>query len=125
MPERTQTILLVDDEPHVLRTVGDLLIFKGYDVDTVSSGPEALEYVRKHHPDLILLDIMMPGMDGGEVAQIMRKDDRLATVPIIYLTAVVRDWEVRERAGLIADEVYVAKSAGPAELLAEIERQLS
>lgn len=84
-------ILLVDDEPHNLLLLQELLQHEGYTTRSAQSGPEALEMARVRHPQMILLDIMMPEMDGFEVCQQLRNDPDLQTVPIIFLTALNDD----------------------------------
>ena len=80
-------ILVVDDEIDVAKVVSSRLEKAGFGVSAASNGKNALEAVKKSLPDLILLDIMMPGMDGYEVADKLRKDSRTSLVPIIMLTA--------------------------------------
>jgi len=82
-----KTILVVDDDPATLKLVGVVLDQEGYDVVAARSGEEALERARLQHPDLILLDVMMPGLDGYEVVQRLRADPATARVPILMLTA--------------------------------------
>jgi PAS domain S-box-containing protein/putative nucleotidyltransferase with HDIG domain len=86
--ERASTILIVDDEPFGRETLGTLLGARGYHLAFASNGPDALEQASHLLPDLILLDVMMPGMDGFEVCQRLREDPRLADVPIILVTAL-------------------------------------
>jgi DNA-binding response OmpR family regulator len=117
-------ILLVDDDVHILRAVGDFLTANGYNMLFAGSGHEALRVLQAARPDLILLDIMMPDMDGGDVAQAIRERAPTAKVPIIFLTAAVRDDEVKQHGGKIGGEVYVAKTASPSDLLARIRRTL-
>jgi DNA-binding response OmpR family regulator len=82
-----KTILVVDDDPATLKLVGVILDQEGYDVVPARSGEEGLERARLQHPDLILLDVMMPGLDGYEVVQRLRTDPATARVPILMLTA--------------------------------------
>ena len=81
-------ILLVDDEPNNLLLLEELLQSQGYETLVASSGSQALEIVQDFLPDLILLDVMMPGMGGFEVCRRLREDPNLQTVPIIFLTAL-------------------------------------
>lgn len=80
-------ILLVDDEPHFVTTVKDRLEMMGYEIVTASNGKEALEKVDKGVPDLILLDVQMPELDGLEVANRLKSSDKTKSIPIIMLTA--------------------------------------
>ncbi|NWC88599.1 EAL domain-containing response regulator [Pseudomonas reactans] len=82
------TLLIVDDEPQVRKLLETLLHHEGYQTVSASSGEEALQVVAQQAPDLILLDIMMPGMDGYEVASQLKSDDATAGIPIIMLSAL-------------------------------------
>jgi CheY-like chemotaxis protein len=115
-------ILLVDDDEHVLMSVGDYLAANGYEVIKAAGGREALEQLNRVSPDLILLDVMMPGLDGGEIAQRIRADRRWAGIPIGYLTAAVREKEVEDHGGFIAGEYFISKSSSPGEMLRQIQR---
>lgn len=86
------TILLVDDEPVNITLLESLLHLEGYNTLSAASGIEALTIAETSIPDLIILDIMMPGMDGFEVCQKLRKDGNLQTIPIIFLTALDDDY---------------------------------
>ncbi|MCK4725274.1 MAG: response regulator, partial [Anaerolineales bacterium] len=80
-------VLLVDDDPDTLRLVSIMLQRQGYDVGAASSGTQALSMIEKEQPDLILLDVMMPDIDGFEVARRIRSNPSSANVPIIMFTA--------------------------------------
>ncbi len=109
------TILVVDDEPSARETILAILEGQGYILEAATNGPEAIQMANKITPDLILLDVMMPGMDGFKVCHHMREDARLREVPILLLTALDdRDSRLRGlRAG--ADD-FVAKPFDPQEL---------
>ena len=81
-------ILTVDDEPSITRLVSATLMARGYEVLTASNGPEAIAAVKTHKPALIILDIMMPGMDGKEVHRRLAADPATAKIPILFLSAV-------------------------------------
>lgn len=81
-------VLIVDDEPVVRETLLSMLEDGGYSIETAESGPEAIQKAERLLPDLILLDVMMPGMDGFEICRRIRSTPRLAEVPIIILTAL-------------------------------------
>lgn len=85
--ELQNRIVLVDDEPNIRETVAFILEAEGYDVDTAVDGIDGLEKVRAAKPKLVLLDVMMPRMDGYEVCQTIRSDPALAGVFILILTA--------------------------------------
>jgi len=81
-------ILVVDDEPMLRETLGQVLSDEGYVVDIAVDGEDALERVRAARPDVILLDLMMPGMNGRQFLQALREDPAYATVPVLIMTAV-------------------------------------
>ena len=81
-------ILVVDDEPMVRDTLGTVLMDEGYTVDVASDGLDALERVRAERPDAILLDLMMPGMNGRQFLQALRDDPKYVQVPVLIMTAV-------------------------------------
>jgi two-component system response regulator MprA len=115
-----ERLLLVDDDPRVLTAVGRRLGFEGFQVDLVATGQEALDAVVAQRPDLVILDVMLPEMDGLEVARRLRlRDD----IPILMLTA--RDAIADRVAGLRsgADD-YLVKPFAFEELLARIEALL-
>ena len=117
-------ILIVDDDKHVLSVTGDFLAAHGYEILRAGSGREALRTLETEAADLILLDIMMPGMDGGDVAQAIRENRHLEGLPVIYFTAAVDAREVERHGGVIGGETYVSKLADPSVLLAAIEKHI-
>ena len=80
-------VLVVDDEPNVLRSLVQYLTIEEFEVETASNGPEALEKVDSFNPELILLDVMMPGMDGFEVLDKVKEKPGHTNTPVIMLTA--------------------------------------
>ncbi len=92
--EEKVNILVVDDYAENVELLEELLVADGYEVSTASDGDEALQRVKKTHPDLILLDIMMPKMDGYQVCEALRAKDDTKEIPIIFVTAKteVKDW---------------------------------
>lgn len=87
-------ILIVDDEPGVRKILSLRLEGKGYAVLTANDGVEAVQLARQENPDLILLDLTMPVMDGSQAAAILRSDEATKHIPIIFLTALVSPGEV-------------------------------
>ena len=85
---KKQTILIADDDPQILTMLGIRLAKKGYHVLEASDGLQTLKQAREHHPDLVLLDVMMPGKNGWEVAKELRSDDDLKGIGIVMLTAI-------------------------------------
>ncbi len=90
-----RTILLVDDEPDI-RRIGELTLARvgGFEVRVASSGTEAVEVAATCAPDVILLDVMMPGMDGAATLAALQADARTKTVPVIFMTAKVQRHEI-------------------------------
>jgi DNA-binding response OmpR family regulator len=116
MPAKKTTILAADDDPQILRLVTRNLQFDGYEVIAVSDGQAALEQIEAHSPDLALLDIMMPRMDGFTVTQRVRE---FSAVPIIILTARGQDQDKIHGLDLGADD-YLTKPFSVEELLARV-----
>lgn len=116
MPARKRAILAVDDDPHLLRLVKQALTFEGYDVLTASDGVRALAQVKAQQPDLVLLDVMMPKMDGFAVCQRVRE---FSLVPIILLTARGLEHDKVRGLELGADD-YLTKPFNVDELLARV-----
>lgn len=85
---------MVDDDEHILNSLSQYLAMEDYLVDTASSGARALELVEAHRPDLVVLDLMMPEMDGFEVVEKLRERPETRGVPIILLTARGQDTDV-------------------------------
>ncbi len=115
--------MLVDDEPANLTLLEELLHLKGYATVSALSGHEALSLARASRPDLILLDIMMPEMDGFDVCEILRKDRALQTVPVIFLTALDDDISRIKGLEMMADD-YLTKPFNSRLLLAKVENIL-
>ena len=116
-------ILLVDDEPTNLILLEELLQLKGYTTMSAACGAEALSMARQGKPDLILLDVMMPEMDGFEVCERLRQDDDLKTIPIIFITALNDDSSRLKGLEMMADD-YLTKPFNSRLLLAKVENIL-
>jgi DNA-binding response OmpR family regulator len=116
----TDKILVVEDDPTLLETLIYNLKREGHEVEGVSDGRIALKTAREHPPDLIVLDLMLPGMDGLEITRILRQD---MTIPILMLTA--RDSEIDRVLGLeIGADDYLTKPFSMRELMARIKALL-
>lgn len=116
---RLSEILVVDDNPENIRVLSALLENHGYDVSACVSGERALAAVHHRKPDLVLLDVNMPGLNGFQVCERMRADSELRRIPVIFLTARTRSEDVIN--GLAVGAVdYVSKPFQPEELLARV-----
>ena len=113
-------ILLVDDEPDILEIVGYNLSSGGYQVFTASNGLEAIEVAKKELPDLIILDVMMPKMDGIEACEQLRKLPELSNTIITFLTARNEDYSQVAGFDAGADD-YIAKPIKPKVLLSKVK----
>ena len=84
-----KTILTVDDENRVLELIKDILSVNGYSVIMASSGKEAITKAKKHGPDLIIMDIMMPDLDGAKVVKLLKEDSKTRDIPILFLSGII------------------------------------
>jgi two-component system alkaline phosphatase synthesis response regulator PhoP/two-component system response regulator VicR len=114
-------ILVVDDERHIVRLVQVNLERAGYEVLTAFDGVEALEKVKTESPEMIVLDVMMPRMDGFEVLKNLQSDPRFQNIPVIMLTAKAQDADIFKgwASGVSS---YLTKPFNPRELLVFVER---
>jgi two-component system alkaline phosphatase synthesis response regulator PhoP len=117
MPKK---ILVIDDEPMVIRMATDGLTAHGFTVVSASSGYEGLIAAREELPDLILLDVVMPDLDGHEVLKRLRKDERTKGIPVIHLSAV-GDYDQQLKAMEDGSNDYITKPIKPMELAARVE----
>ena len=120
MPAKKTTVVTADDDPQLLRLVARNLQFEDYDVLTASDGELALELIEAHSPDVVLLDVMMPKMDGFTVCHRVRE---FSTVPIILVTARGQDQDKIRGLDLGADD-YLTKPFSVDELLARVRAVL-
>ena len=118
MPKR---ILAVDDEKHIVRLVQINLQKEGYEVVTATNGREALEAVAASRPDLIVMDVMMPELDGFGALQQLKDNPQTADIPVIMLTAKAQDADVFKGWQSGAD-LYLTKPFNPSELLTFVKR---
>jgi len=116
-------ILIVDDAPNIVLSLEFLMKKEGYDVHSVSNGEEAMTAIAEKIPDLILLDVMMPRMDGYEVCQELRANPDWQDIKILMLTAKGRDVEREKGLALGADD-YVTKPFSTQELVEKVNTLL-
>jgi len=122
---KKKRLLIVDDE--VMFTNAIKLAFgikKDYEVCVENDPQKAIATARKFEPDVIILDVVMPVMDGGEVQRQLMEDPKLQHIPIIFLTAIVRQQEVEERNGVIGGSHFIAKPVDADGLSGAIEKYL-
>ena len=116
----TKDILIVDDEPHAVVPIQFLMEQQGYRVMTAARGEDALDLIYQYKPDLVLLDIMLPGIDGYEVCEIIRLNPDYRNIKIIFLTALGREEQIARGMTLGAD-AYITKPYSNDELVAMVK----
>jgi len=119
-----QTVLIVDDEPSIIVPLEFLMKQNGYDVIVAQSGEEAIELIAKYIPDLVLLDIMLPGIDGFEVCEIIRLNAEWQKMKVMFLTARGRELDMAKGLILGADE-YITKPFSNATLIKKVKKLLA
>ena len=125
MVNEDKRLVCIEDEPEMIDLVRLILSRKGFNVIGANGGVEGLEVVRREKPDLILLDLMMPDMDGWEVFHRLRADEALAKVPVVVVTA--RAQSIDRVLGLHVARVndYISKPFTPQDLVESVERVLA
>ncbi|MBI3312851.1 MAG: response regulator [Candidatus Omnitrophica bacterium] len=116
-------ILVVDDEPLILRVVSSRLKVNGYNVITASDGQEAFDKARSENPDLIVLDVMLPKMDGYKVCRLLKQEDKYRHIPIMMFSARVQT-EDQEKGLEAGANAYMTKPFDPVKFLAKLEELL-
>lgn len=118
-----ERILVIEDETDILEVIEYNLKREGFRVSGLKNGHEALRRIRKDPPDLVVLDLMLPGLDGIEICRQMKRDQQTRTIPIIMVTAKGEESDVVLGLGVGADD-YVPKPFSPRELLARVRAVL-
>ena len=118
-----KTVLVVDDQPHIVRLIQVNLEKEGFQVATAADGVEGMDKARQLHPDLVILDVIMPRKDGFEVLREIKSDPVLADTPVVMLTVKTHNSDIVEglREGA---ELYLPKPFHPKELVALVKRVL-
>jgi DNA-binding response OmpR family regulator len=116
-------ILIVDDEPSIVVPIQFLMEQQGYSVLVAENGEDALDLIYKYKPDLILLDIMLPRIDGYEVCEIVRLNPEYRNIKIIFLTAKGREVEIAKGLALGAN-AYITKPFSNTQLIAKVQELL-
>jgi len=119
----TSRILIADDEPNIVLSLEFLLKREGFEVAVAGDGERALQAMAEHRPDLVILDVMMPRLNGFEVCQRIRAEPAWRGVRVLMLTARGRETEMKKGLELGAD-AYVTKPFSTKDLVAEIRRLL-
>lgn len=115
-----KNVLVVDDDENILELVAYNLLRAGYSVDTADNGEAAINKVRSRQPDLVLLDLMLPGIDGFDVCRTLKSDDATRGIPVIMLTARGEEADIVTGLELGADD-YIPKPFSPRVLLARVK----
>jgi DNA-binding response OmpR family regulator len=123
--QQKKTILCIEDEPEMIDLIRLILNRKGFDVTGAANGMEGLDKIRKNIPDLILLDLMMPDMDGWEVYQQIKADEKTKNIPVIVVTAKAQSIDKVLGIHIAKVDDYIAKPFSPQDLSASVERVLN
>ncbi len=124
MADTPKTIVCIEDEPEMIDLVKLILSRYGYEVIGANGGREGLKAIQTHKPDLVLLDLMMPDMDGWEVYQQMKADDEMKEIPVVVVTAKAQSIDKVLGLHIAKVDDYITKPFGPEELRSSIERIL-
>jgi len=124
MPEAEKRVVCIEDEPEMIDLVRLILGRKGFHVIGANGGIEGIEAVRRERPDLVLLDLMMPDMDGWEVYQQMKADPELRAIPVVVVTAKAQSIDKVLGLHIAKVDDYITKPFGPQELLESVEKIL-
>ncbi len=119
--ERRQRILVIDDEPDVVSYLSAFLEDEGFQVFTAGNGPDGLTLARQQNPDMITLDITMPGMSGIEVLTTLRRDEHLSCIPVVIITGVTSFDKLTDYRDVRAPEGFMQKPIDLVQLLSTIE----
>ena len=117
-------ILVTDDSPTILEILKSVLVEEGYEVIAAADGQQALDLARAENPDLIILDLMLPKIDGYKVCRMLKFDEKFKNIPIIMLTARAKDDD--EKLGKeVGADAYLRKPFQPEEVIDQIKKLLN
>jgi DNA-binding response OmpR family regulator len=122
--KNAKVILCIEDEQEMIDLIRLILSRRGFVILGANGGKEGLEIIRKDHPDLVLLDLMMPEMDGWEVYQQMKADEATKNIPVIIVTAKAQSIDRVLGLHIAKVDDYIAKPFSPQELLASVDNVL-
>lgn len=121
----TKHILCIEDEPEMIDLIRLILTRRGFEVEGAAGGKEGLEKVRQNPPDLVLLDLMMPDMDGWEVYQQMKAGEKTRNIPVIVVTAKAQSIDKVLGLHIAKVDDYISKPFSPQELLNSVDKVFS
>lgn len=124
VPTMAYTILYIEDEPLIIELVSDVLAHPDIELVVASTGREGLAKAREINPDLIILDVMMPDLDGWTIHREIRTDEALREIPIIMLTALVHHYRVRREFEQSPIDAYITKPFDARDVREEVEKML-
>jgi two-component system response regulator VicR len=122
--EKEKTIICIEDEPAMIELVKLILTSRGYKVMAAMGGQEGLDMIQKAKPDVVLLDLMMPDMNGWDVYQQMKADEYMKTIPVIVVTAKAQNIDKVLGLHIAKVQDYITKPFSPAQLLRSVKRVL-
>jgi DNA-binding response OmpR family regulator len=125
MNDTTKHILCIEDEPEMIDLIRLILGRRGFEVIGAAGGKEGLEKVRQRPPDLVLLDLMMPDMDGWEVYQQIKADEKTKDIPVIVVTAKAQSIDKVLGLHIAKVDDYIAKPFSPQDLLNSVDKVFS
>lgn len=116
-------VMVVDDEPENQLLINVILSTEGYEVIGVEQGRETVDRAREEQPDLILLDVMLPDLNGFKVFEALREDEATRHIPVVMLSALTQRWDVEKAVSLGVND-YLTKPFEPEDLVARVEANL-
>jgi two-component system, OmpR family, response regulator VicR len=125
MTDKVRKVVYIEDEEDMISLVRLILERKGYEIKGATGGREGLEIINEYNPDLVLLDLMMPDIDGWDVYQQMKSDDLLRHIPVIIVTAKAQNIDKVLGLHIAKVDDYISKPFSPNELVESIERVLN